>query len=86
MGSLFQGEPQTATSYVTTTSELPKWQQDALYNQVQWATNTANRPYTPYIEPTVAGFAPQQMQAYDLVNKNVGAWQPGMDLDRKSVV
>ena len=78
MASLFQGEPQTATSYVTTTSELPKWQQDALYNQVQWATNAANRPYTPYAGETVAGFAPQQMQAYDLVNKNVGAYQPDM--------
>lgn len=78
MGSLFQGEPQTATSYVTTTSELPKWQQDALYNQVQWATNAANRPYTPYGGEMVAGFAPQQMQAYDLVNKNVGAYQPDM--------
>jgi hypothetical protein len=78
MASLFEGTPQTATSYVTTTSELPKWQQDALYNQVQWATNAANRPYTPYAGETVAGFAPQQMQAYDLVNKNVGAYQPDM--------
>ncbi len=48
MASLFQGAPQTATSYVTTTQEMPKWLQDAIYNQIQTATNIANRPYTPY--------------------------------------
>jgi hypothetical protein len=79
MPSLFQGEPQTATSYVNTTSELPKWQQDALYNQIQLATNTANRPYTPYPGETVAGFAPEQLQAYSTIRNNVGAYQPGMD-------
>jgi hypothetical protein len=79
MPSLFQGEPQTATSYVNTTSELPKWQQDALYNQIQLATNTANRPYTPYPGETVAGFAPEQLRAYNTVSNNVGAYQPGMD-------
>jgi len=78
MASLFQGEPQTATSYVNTTSELPKWQQDALYNQIQLATNTANRPYTPYPGETLAGFAPQQLQAYGLVSNNIGAYQPDM--------
>jgi len=46
-GSLFQGTPQAATSYVTTTQEMPKWLQDAIYNQIQVATNVANRPYTP---------------------------------------
>jgi len=75
---LFEGTPQTATSYVNTTSELPRWQQDALYNQIQLATNTANRPYTPYPGETLAGFAPQQLQAYGLVSNNIGAYQPDM--------
>ena len=42
MGSLFEGEPKTATSYVTSSSEMPKWMQDAVYNQIQVATNIAN--------------------------------------------
>jgi len=79
MASLFEGTPQTATSYVSTTSELPKWQQDALYNQIQLATNTANRPYNPYTGYRVAGLDPMQEQAYAQVQKNLGAYQPGMD-------
>ena len=78
-GSLFEGTPQVASSYVQNTSEMPRWMQDAVYNLIQTSTNIANKPYTPYTGERVAGFAPQQNQAYDLVNKNVGAWQPGMD-------
>jgi len=79
MAGLFEGTPQTATSYVNTTSELPKWQQDALYNQIQLATNTANRPYSPYPGYRVAGLDPMQEQAYAQVQKNLGAYQPALD-------
>ena len=75
---LFEGTPQVASSYVQNTSEMPRWMQDAVYNLIQTSTNIANRPYTPYTGERVAGFAPQQMQAYDIVNKNVGAYQPDM--------
>jgi len=78
MGDLFQGKPQTATSYVTSSAETPKWMQDAIYNQVQLATNVANRPYQAYNLPTVAELSPLQQQAYAQVQKNVGAWQPDM--------
>jgi hypothetical protein len=77
-GSLFQGTPQVATSYAQNTSETPKWMQDAIYNLIQTSTNIANRPYEAYKGERVAGFAPQQLAAYDLVNKNVGAYQPDM--------
>jgi len=79
MASLFQGEPQVATSYAQNTSETPRWMQDAIYNLIQTSTNIANRPYEAYKGERVAGFAPQQLQAYDLVNKNVGAYQPEMN-------
>ena len=79
MTSLFQGQPQTATSYVTSSAETPKWMQDAIYNQVQLATNVANRPYQAYTMPTVAELSPLQQQAYAQVQKNVGAFQPDMD-------
>ena len=48
MASLFQGDPQKATSYVTSTTETPKWLQDAIYNQIYQSTNVANTPFTPY--------------------------------------
>lgn len=76
MAGLFQGSPQTATSYVTSTTETPKWLQDAIYNQIYQATNTANTPFTPYTGTLVAGATPQQTQAWNAVSANQGSWQP----------
>jgi len=76
MAGLFQGDPQTATSYTTSSTETPKWMQDAIYNQIQWATNLANTPYQSYDLPTVAGLSPLQQQAYSNVEANQGAWAP----------
>lgn len=78
MGSIFQGTPQTATSYATSSSETPKWMQDAIYNQVQWAQNIANTPYQPYNMPTVAELSPLQQQAYADVVANQGFWKESM--------
>lgn len=78
MASLFQGDPQRATSYVSSTSEYPKWMQDAIYNQIQLSQNIANRPYQEYNMPTVAELSPLQQQAYQKVVANQNAWQPGM--------
>jgi hypothetical protein len=79
MASLFQGSPQTATSYTTSTSETPKWMQDAIYNQIQVAQGIANAPYQPYTMPTVASFSPLQEKAYSAIEANQGAWRPGLE-------
>ena len=78
MASLFEGTPQTATSYATTSTETPKWMQDAIYNQIQWATNAATQPYQAYTMPTVAELSPLQQQAYARVQANQDSWQPAM--------
>jgi hypothetical protein len=79
MGSLFQGSPQTATSYTTSSTETPKWMQDAIYNQIQLAQNVANTPYQPYSMPTVAALSPLQQQAYSQVQANQGLGQAQMN-------
>lgn len=79
MGSLFQGSPQTATSYATSSTETPKWMQDAIYNQIQVAQNLANKPYQAYDMPTVAELSPLQQQAYANVQKNQGFYQGDID-------
>ena len=79
MGSLFQGSPQTATSYATSSTETPKWMQDAIYNQIQVAQNIANKPYEGYDLPTVAELSPLQQQAYADVQKNQGFYQADLD-------
>jgi len=75
MSSLFSGKPLTATSYVTTAQETPKWMQDAIYNQMQLAQQVSATPYQPYGLPTVAELSPFQQEAYRKVQGNVGAWQ-----------
>jgi len=77
--SLFQGAPQTATSYVTSTSETPKWMQDAIYTQIQMASNLASKPYQEYNAPRVAELSPLQQQAYKSVANNQGFWQGDID-------
>lgn len=79
MGSLFQGSPQTATSYATSSTETPKWMQDAIYNQIQIAQNIANKPYQAYDMPTVAELSPLQQQAYKNVQANQGFYQGDID-------
>ena len=79
MGSLFQGSPQQATSYTTSTSETPKWMQDAIYNQIQVAQNIANTPFPQYDMPRVAELSPLQQQAYQNVQANQGFYQQDLD-------
>ena len=78
VGSLFQGTPQTATSYATSSTETPKWMQDAIYNQIQVAQNIANTPYQAYDLPTVAELSPLQQRAYADVVANQGFWKETM--------
>jgi hypothetical protein len=79
MASLFQGDPQKATSYTTSSSETPKWMQDAIYNQIQVAQNIANRPFMEYDLPRTAELSPLQQQAYKNVVSNQGFFQGDLD-------
>lgn len=76
--SLFQGAPQTATSYTTSSTETPKWMQDAIYNQIYLAQNIAAIPYQAYGGELVASSNPMQQQAYQGVQQAQGAWKPGL--------
>lgn len=75
MASVFSGTPQTATSYTTSSTETPKWMQDAIYTQVQLASNLAAQPYQAYTGNLVAPQTAQQKQAYETVSQNVGKWE-----------
>ena len=75
MGSIFQGTPQSASSYTSSSTETPKWMQDAIYNQVNWSQNLANKPYEAYSLPTVAELSPMQQQAYTGVSDSQGGYK-----------
>jgi hypothetical protein len=53
--------------------------QDAIYNQIQVATNLANKPFQAYDMPTVAELSPLQQQAYKNVQANQGFYQQDLD-------
>ena len=88
MADLFSGTANKAPSYVKSTSETPKWMQDALYNQINTATTIANQPYQPYGYTDAAGnFVPGQriaepvadtLAGYENVRQSVGGWKPAM--------
>ena len=46
---ILSGTPQKATSYTTSSTETPKWMQDAIYNQIQMAQQAAAIPYQDFI-------------------------------------
>lgn len=75
MADLLTGTPLSSTQYVSTTTDYPKWMQDAIYKQIQSAQNVANMPYQQYNLPTVAELSPLQQQAYQGVQANQGTWQ-----------
>ena len=75
MPGLFSGTPQQAPTYTTSTSETPRWMQDAIYNQIQWSQNIANTPFQAYTLPRVADLSAAQNQAYfQSVPSNQNAW------------
>jgi len=78
MGSLFQGDPQTSSTSTVSSTNIPTWMQDAIYNQIQWAGNVANTPYQQYQQPLVAGLSPLQKQAFQQTQQSQGAWQPAL--------
>ena len=79
MGSIFSGTPQTATAAQSASAnETPKWMQDAIFNQVNWATNIANKPYEEYSLPTVADLSANQQKAYTGIGNAQGAYKANL--------
>lgn len=78
LDSFFQGQNGTTTGSTTAqTSNLPDW-----YNQyiqgiggkaIQTAQNAESQPIP---QQSVAGFTPDQTQAFQQVRQNQGVWQP----------
>lgn len=84
--SLFSGTQQSAPSYSSTSTETPKWMQDAIYNQIYQATNVAAAPYQPYDQARVASATPYQQAAYQQVADNQGIWQPALQTAQEGML
>lgn len=70
--SLFSGTPVDSSG--TSTSAMPQWYQEMLYNNLNWANSLAQKPYEQFSGPRVAPLSAQEQQAYDMTSQNVGKW------------
>lgn len=74
---LFEGKPpQSVTTYGQTVENIPKWMSDYTQGLIARANAAAAEPYIPYGGPRIAGFTPEQQDAFGLAQENVGAYQP----------
>lgn len=76
LSGLFQGTPQAAPSYATTSTDVPKWLQDYTVDLFSQQRAVSALPYQSYTLPRVAGTTAPTTQAYNLVEQNVGGWKP----------
>lgn len=73
---LTQGQPLPSTSSTLTTSQVPQYLSDYLYNLMSGAYAAAQQPYQPYGGPRIAGFTEPQQQAFQATQAAVGAYKP----------
>lgn len=74
---LFEGKPpQAVTTYGQTATNVPKWLSDYTQGLISRANAVAGEPYQAYEGPRIAGFSPEQEQAFNLTKANVGAYEP----------
>lgn len=66
--------PQTTTQK----TELPEWVQTEAQKNLRIADELASRPYQAYGGATVAGLAPEQEQAFQMAQSNLGAYRPAL--------
>jgi len=73
---LTQGQPQKKTESSLTTSQVPQYLSDYLYNLMSGAYSAAQEEYQPYEGPRIAPFTEQQRKAFETVQEKAGAYDP----------
>lgn len=66
-----------ATTETITQTKLPQWLIDAYTKAITMAGESVGGGYQKYTAgPRIAAFSPQQLEAYNMVSKNVGNYKP----------
>lgn len=68
-----------AQNTTVTATQLPDWYTQYAKNLLSKAYGATGQPYQGYDAPRIAGFAPEQEQAFRQVGENVGNWKPALD-------
>lgn len=66
----------TKTTTQITKTELPAWYNQYAQNVLGKAYQATSEPYQAYGAPRIAGFAPEQEQAFGLAKGSIGQWRP----------
>jgi len=77
------GDP-PSTQTVVSKTELPKWLEDITKSNLAKAQEIADRPYEAYTGQLTAGFSPEQLQAFDIIQKGVGQAAPNFEAAQKA--
>ena len=75
---LTQGEPLKTTTSSLTTSQVPQYLSDYLYNLMSGSYAAAQEEYQPYTGPRIAGFTPDRLTAFDMSKTAATAYRPQM--------
>ena len=70
------GSKAPATTTMIQKTELPAWLEDVTKKNLSIADEIASKPYQPYGGNLVAGFAPEQEQAFRMVQEQAGTTMP----------
>jgi hypothetical protein len=74
---LFDGKPPTPVTLTgTQVTQLPEWYTQYTTDMLARAQALADRPYTPYTGPRIAGFTPDEKAGFEATKKAAGAYQP----------
>lgn len=65
-----------AVQQTTTQTILPEWYTQYAQNLLGRAYSATSEPYQPYQAPRIAGFQPEQEQAFSMYKSNMGNYQP----------
>lgn len=70
------GSKAPATTTTIQKTELPPWLESVTRENLAIADRLSQRPYEAYGGQTIAGFAPEQEQAFDYMRRGVGMTDP----------
>lgn len=73
------GSKQPATTTTIQKTELPAWLEDVTKENLKIADDISKRPYEAYSGERIAGFSPEQEEAFDYMKKGVGMTTPLYD-------
>jgi hypothetical protein len=65
-----------ATNTTQVETVLPEWYTQYAKDILSKATSATAQPYTPYGAPRIAGFQPEQEEAFSGFKSSMGAYQP----------